>query len=160
MPWRPALAVTGAGTVLGATLGGHAINLAAISAALAAGPEAGPDKGRRWLAGISTGCTYLVLGGLSAGLVTAVLVAPDGVVAAVAGVALVGAFASACAGAMADADARLPAAITFLVAASGVAIAGLGSAFWALAAGLVLHGLRPRATPNREEATPPPAERP
>ena len=98
-----------------------ACNLAAISAALAAGPEAGPDKGRRWLAGISTGCTHLVLGGLSAGLVTAVLVAPDGVVAAVAGVALVGAFASACAGAMADADARLPAAITFLVAASGVA---------------------------------------
>jgi benzoate membrane transport protein len=38
--------------VLGAPLGGHAVNLAAITAALAAGPEAGPDPGRRWIASV------------------------------------------------------------------------------------------------------------
>ncbi|MBW6608197.1 benzoate/H(+) symporter BenE family transporter, partial [Salmonella enterica subsp. enterica serovar Weltevreden] len=37
VPWRPAMTVTGVGSVLGAPFGGHAINLAAISAALAAG---------------------------------------------------------------------------------------------------------------------------
>lgn len=46
-PWRPAMLVTGAGTALGASFGGHAINLAALSAALAAGEEAGHDRSRR-----------------------------------------------------------------------------------------------------------------
>ncbi|WP_343930453.1 benzoate/H(+) symporter BenE family transporter [Tsukamurella strandjordii] len=150
VPWRPALAVTGAGSVLGAPFGGHAINLAAISAALAAGPDAGPDEECRWIAGVSAGAGYLVLGVLSTGLTAAVLAAPDGVVQAVAGVALVGAFAAACAGAMADADARVPAAVTFVVAASGTTAAGIGSAFWALVVGIAVYWLlgvkRPEGT--------------
>ena len=35
-----------------------------------------------------------------------------------------------------------PALVTFLVTASGLTIAGVGSAFWGLAAGLVLFGAR------------------
>lgn len=139
VPWRPALTVTGVGSVLGAPLGGHAINLAAISAALAAGPDAGDDRSRRWIAGVSAGLGYLVLGVLSTGLTAAVLAAPGGVVQAVAGVALVGAFAAACAGAMADEDARVPAAVTFIVAASGTTVAGIGSAFWALVVGIAVY---------------------
>ena len=50
-PWRASMFVTGAGTVIGAPFGGHAINLAALSAALAAGDEAGADRSRRWIAG-------------------------------------------------------------------------------------------------------------
>lgn len=149
VPWRSALTVTGAGSVLGAPFGGHAVNLAAISAALAAGPEAGEDRDRRWIAGVSTGCVYLVLGVLSAGLSAIALAAPDGVLQAVAGVALVGAFASACAGALAEESARVPAAITFLIAASGATVAGIGSAFWALVVGLVVHlVLTPRSRPG------------
>jgi benzoate membrane transport protein len=150
VPWRPALTVTGAGSVLGAPFGGHAINLAAISAALAAGPDAGEDRSRRWIAGVSAGGVYLVLGVLSTGLTAVVLAAPDGVVQAVAGVALVGAFAAACAGAMADADARVPAAVTFIVAASGTTVAGIGSAFWALVVGIAVYAVlgvkRPEGT--------------
>ncbi len=145
VPWRPALGVTGIGSLIGAPFGGHAINLAAISAALAAGPDAGPDKDRRWTAGVSTGITYLVLGGFSAALTAAVVAAPHGVVQAVAGVALVGAFAAACTGAMGDETNRVPAAVTFVVAASGVSLAGIGSAFWALSVGLLVAAvLRPR----------------
>lgn len=55
VPWRPAMLVTGIGTALGATAGGHAINLAAISAALAASPDADPDPRRRWVAGSRPG---------------------------------------------------------------------------------------------------------
>ncbi|MBS4104102.1 benzoate/H(+) symporter BenE family transporter [Tsukamurella paurometabola] len=138
VPWRPSLAVTGVGSVLGAPFGGHAINLAAISAALAAGPDAGPDTARRWIAGVSSGAANLVLGVLSTGLTAVVLAAPEGVIQAVAGVALVGAFAAACAGAMADESARVPAAVTFIVAASGTTVAGVGSAFWALVVGIVV----------------------
>lgn len=139
VPWRPSLAVTGVGSVLGAPFGGHAINLAAISAALAAGPDAGEDRSRRWIAGVSSGAANLVLGVLSTGLTAVVLAAPEGVIQAVAGVALVGAFAAACAGAMADESARVPAAVTFIVAASGTTVAGVGSAFWALVVGILVY---------------------
>ncbi|TWS18731.1 benzoate/H(+) symporter BenE family transporter [Tsukamurella asaccharolytica] len=148
VPWRPSLAMTGVGSVVGAPFGGHAINLAAISAALAAGPDAGEDTSRRWIAGVSSGAANLVLGVLSTGLTAVVLAAPEGVIQAVAGVALVGAFAAACAGAMADESARVPAAVTFIVAASGTTVAGVGAAFWALVAGIAVRGLlqprRPR----------------
>src|SRR5690606_18921815 len=66
VPWRPAMFVTGIGTALGAPAGGHGINLAAISAALAAGPEADPDPKRRWIAGVSTGVSYVALGACAA----------------------------------------------------------------------------------------------
>jgi benzoate membrane transport protein len=138
VPWRPAMLVTGIGTALGATAGGHAINLAAISAALAAAPEADPDARRRWVAGVSTGVSALVLGGASAAFAALVLLAPAGVIPAVAGIALFAAFGSAVHQAIDDPGERTPAIVTFLVAASGVAIAGVSAAFWALVAGLVV----------------------
>ncbi|MDI6023603.1 benzoate/H(+) symporter BenE family transporter [Leucobacter sp. UT-8R-CII-1-4] len=137
VPWRPALVATGFGSIVSAPFGGHAINLAAISAALAAGPEAG-RKEQRWIAGITAGVAYIVLGLTSTGLAAAVLAAPPEIMQTVAGIALFGAFAAACASAMADPALRLPAAVTMLVAASGVQIAGLSSAFWALLAGCLI----------------------
>ena len=131
VPWRPAMLVTGLGTALGAPAGGHAINLAAISAALAASPDADPDPDRRWLAGVSTGASYLVLGAFSAAFATLVVLAPTAVIQQ----------------AIDDPGERLPAVVTFLVAASGIAVLGVSAAFWALVAGLlvrtVLHAGRP-----------------
>ncbi|GAA1934705.1 benzoate/H(+) symporter BenE family transporter [Microbacterium aoyamense] len=150
VPWRPAMLVTGVGSALGATAGGHVINLAAISAALSAAPEAEPDPARRWIAAASSGVSGIVLGGLSAVLVALVVLAPEGVIPAVAGLALLAAFGSAVQQAIDDPGERMPAVVTFLVAASGVAILGVSAAFWALVAGLVvrtvLHlGRRPRS---------------
>ncbi len=141
VPWRPAMFVTGVATALAAPAGGHAVNLAAISAALAAAPDADPDPKRRWVAGVSTGVTAIVLGGLSAALAALVLVAPAAVIPAVAGVALFLTFGSAIQQAIDDPGERLPAVITFLVAASGVALAGVSAAFWALVAGLLVRTL-------------------
>lgn len=151
VPWRPALTVTGIGSLLATPFGGHAVNLAAISAALAAAPDADPNPRRRWIAGFTTGAVYCGLGLVSTGLTAAVLAAPAGVVQAVAGVALLGAFAGACAGAMVDESARLPAAVTLIVAASGTTVAGVGAAFWALVIGVIAHRLlRPAAAPAPE----------
>lgn len=138
VPWRPAMLVTGLGTTLGAPAGGHAINLAAISAALAASPDADPDPDRRWLAGVSTGASYLVLGAFSAAFATLVVLAPTAVIPAVAGLALFGAFGAAVQQAIDDPGERLPAVVTFLVAASGIAVLGVSAAFWALVAGLLV----------------------
>ncbi|KYJ97437.1 benzoate/H(+) symporter BenE family transporter [Microbacterium sp. CH1] len=147
VPWRPAMLVTGLGTALGAPAGGHAINLAAISAALAASPDADPDPDRRWIAGVSTGASYLVLGAFSAAFATLVVLAPTAIIPAVAGLALFGAFGAAVQQAIDDPGERLPAVVTFLVAASGIAVLGVSAAFWALVAGLlvrtVLHAGRP-----------------
>ncbi|MGO4681376.1 benzoate/H(+) symporter BenE family transporter [Microbacterium sp. 2MCAF23] len=141
VPWRPAMLVTGIGSALGAPAGGHAINLAAISAALAAAPDAEPDPKRRWIAGVSTGVSYLVLGGCSAAFAALVVLAPVAVIPAVAGLALFGAFGSAVQQAIDDPGERTPAVVTFLVAASGMAFWGVSAAFWALLAGLLVRGV-------------------
>ena len=85
VPWRRSMLVTGAGTLLGAPAGGHAINLAAISAALAAGPETGEDRSRRWIASVTSGIVLVPVGIASAALATLVSLAPEGVVPAVGG---------------------------------------------------------------------------
>ncbi|QCR53886.1 benzoate transporter [Brachybacterium sp. SGAir0954] len=148
VPWRPAMLVTGGGSLLGAPLGGHGINLAAISAALAAGPGAGEDRSRRWIASLTSGIVMVVLGVLASAAAQLVALAPEGVVPAVAGLALLGTFVAAVKGALAREEEQLPAGITLLVAASGIAVAGISAAFWALLAGLVARSLL-RARPRR-----------
>lgn len=141
VPWRPAMLVTGLGTAAGAAAGGHAINLAAISAALAAAPEADPDPRRRWVAGLSTGISYVLLGGCAAAFAALALLAPPAVIPAVAGIALFAAFGSSVQQAIDDPGERIPAVVTFLVAASGIAVLGISAAFWAIVAGLLVRGV-------------------
>ncbi|MFF5210037.1 benzoate/H(+) symporter BenE family transporter [Streptosporangium sp. NPDC000396] len=152
-PLRGILVGTGLASVFGAPLGGHAVNLAAITAALAAGPDADPDPGRRWIASVTAGGSMIVLG-VGAGLATAlVLLSPPLLIQAVAGLALVGALASAVAAAVAEPEGREAAAVTFVVTASGMTLLGVGAAFWGLVAGglmTLLHRKRqaPGAIPD------------
>lgn len=144
VPWRESMTVTGLGTLAAAPLGGHAINLAAITAAMTAGPMAGADRGRRWVATVSASAAYVVLGLLASALAALVAAAPGDVMQAAAGLALLGTFGAALSGALEDPDGREAAAVCFLVAASGISVLGIGAAFWALLAGLVLRPvLRP-----------------
>jgi benzoate membrane transport protein len=146
-PLGPILGATGLGTLAAAPFGGHAVNLAAISAALAAGPDADPDPGRRWIASVTAGVGLVALG-LGAGLATAlILLSPPVLVAAVAGLALLGALAAALASAVAEPAMREAAAVTFVVTGAGVTFLGIGAAFWGLVAGgamALLHRRRMR----------------
>jgi benzoate membrane transport protein len=140
VPWRESMTVTGLGTLAGAPFGGHAINLAAISAAVPASTEAHSDPARRWLAATTFGAVYLLLAVLTTALTTFVAPAPSEVIGTVAGLGLLGTLGSSLSAAMSgppDLGGRAPAAITFVVAASGVSVAGVGAACWALVAGLV-----------------------
>ncbi|MGZ6707118.1 MAG: benzoate/H(+) symporter BenE family transporter [Solirubrobacteraceae bacterium] len=135
---RPLLTTTGAASVAASPFGGFAVNLAAITAVLVAGPEAEPDPARRWIASVSGGAVYFVLG-LGAAFATAfVAAAPPLLIEAVAGLALLGALGGALSAAMADPETREAATITFAVTASGVSALGIGGAFWGLLAGLAL----------------------
>ncbi|MFM6973609.1 MAG: benzoate/H(+) symporter BenE family transporter [Agromyces sp.] len=135
---RPALQISGVGSILGAFAGGHAVNLAALSAAMMAGPEGGPDRSRRWIASSVNGAGYIVFG-LLTGIISAVVaVAPPELITAAAGLGMFSAFISATVSAFEDAAMRLPAAVTIVVTVSGMTIAGVGSALWGLLAGLVV----------------------
>jgi benzoate membrane transport protein len=134
-PARAMLSSTGAATIVGSVFGGFTLNLAAITAAMMAGPDAHPDRDRRWVASVTGGIAYLVLG-LGAGAATVlVAVSPPILITAVAGLALFGAFATAMTTALEEPVTRIVAVLTFLVVASGVTIAGVGSAFWGLIVG-------------------------
>lgn len=141
---RPIFLATGAGSFAGAFGGGQLVNLAAITAALCAGPEAHPDPRRRWVAGTAASAGYLLLA-LVAGMAAAVVAAaPPLLIQAVAGLALLGSLAGALGAALAREAARLPAAATFVVSASGLSVFGVGAAFWGLlAGGLLWRLLRP-----------------
>jgi benzoate membrane transport protein len=131
----PLFTVTGLFSLLAAPFGGHAVNLAAITAALCAGPDAHLDPTRRYWSAVVAGGVYVVFG-LLAGLATALIaVSPPVLIEAVAGLALLGAFGNSLLAAVSEPADREAAVITFVVAASGLTLFGIGGAFWGLVAG-------------------------
>lgn len=130
---------TGAVSTVLAPFGAHAINLAAITAAICTGPEAHRDPRRRYVAGVSCGAFYLIVGSFGSALVALFAGLPKELVAAIAGVALLGALAGSLTGAVKEEKDREAALITFLATASGLTLFGIGSAFWGLLFGVVTH---------------------
>ena len=137
-PTAAALQVTGLLSLLTAPFGAHTSNMAAISAAICTGPDAHPDPAQRWLTGPFYALSYLILAIFGASLVALFAVLPAPLIALVAGLALIGAFANALTIALKNETERLAAVVTFAVTASGISIAGIGAAFWALVAGLLV----------------------
>jgi benzoate membrane transport protein len=134
-PVSPLVTWTGLATLALAPFGGYALNLAAITAAICMGREAHEDPSRRYVAAVAAGAFYLLLG-LFAATVGALLAAfPRELVWTIAGLALLNTIGNGLAIALRDEEQREPATITFLVTASGVALFGVGSAFWGLVAG-------------------------
>ncbi|NIM39622.1 MAG: benzoate/H(+) symporter BenE family transporter [Hydrogenophaga sp.] len=137
MPISRILTVTGVATLLLAPFGAFALNLSAITAAICMGPEAHPDREKRYTAAVVCGALYMAIG-LVGALVTGLLIAfPRELVMGIAGIALLGSIGGGLHAALKDEQHREAALITFLVTLSGVAIAGIGSAFWGVVAGAV-----------------------
>lgn len=136
---RVVCGTTGVVSTLLAPFGSHAINPAAITAAICTGPEAHRDPARRWVAGVSCGVGYLVVGCFGSTLVALFTGLPEALVATLAGVALLGALSGSLARTVADERHREASVVTFLATASGVTVAGIGSPFWGLLAGVLAH---------------------
>ena len=148
VPISPLIGWTGAANLLLAPFGGFALNLAAITAAICMGREAHEDPERRYVAAIAAGAFYVVIGIFGATVGALILALPRELVLAIAGFALLGTIGSGLASALAKESDREPALLTFLVTASGVSLASIGSAFWGLLAGLAAL-LVLRVTPAR-----------
>lgn len=138
-PASPIIASSALGTALLAPFGCHGLNLAAITAAICTGREAHEDPGKRYVAGVVGGLCYLVLGIFGATLVSLFAAFPKELIAALAGLALFAAIASALANAMAVPNDREAALVTFLTTASGMSLFGLSAAFWGLIFGMAAH---------------------
>ncbi len=140
-PFTSALLATGVASMLISLLGAHTINLAAITAAICTGPDAHPDPKQRWKTGIAYLFVYSGLAALGASLVALFAVFPAALIKTIAGLGLLGSLAAALGSAVAEEQERFAAVLTFAVTASGLAIFGIGSAFWGLLVGLVALGL-------------------
>ena len=137
-PASPIITWTGVTGVLLAPFGGFAFNLAAITAAICMSPEADPRPDQRYLAAVWAGCFYLLTGIFGATVASLFAALPHELVAAIAGLALLGTIGNGLAGALADERSRDAALVTFLCTASGMSLFGIGSAFWGLLFGLVV----------------------
>ena len=161
-PASPLIGASAVGGALLAPFGCHGLNLAAVTASLCTGREAHEDPRRRYMAALSGSLAYLLLGSAGATLVSLFAAFPAALIAALAGLALYGAFSEALARSLSDPAERDAGLFTFLVTASGVSFIGLSAVFWGLLFGLAAHLLlsarrqslsaanNPRAAPLRD----------
>ena len=151
LPISRLITLTGLATLVLAPFGAFALNFSAITAAMCMGPEAHEDRSRRYTAAVSCGALYVAIG-LFGAVITGLLTAfPKELVVAIAGLALLGTIGNGLAAALRDEPHREAALITFLVTLSGVTIAGVGSAFWGVAAGsIALFVQQYRRSPSRK----------
>jgi benzoate membrane transport protein len=138
-PAKPIIITTSIASLAVACVGGITIVLASITAALCMGKDAHELKEKRYIAGIANGIFY-ILGGLFAGSIVMLFsLLPKELVAALAGLALLGAIATNITAAMKNEAQRDAALITFLATSSGMHFLGLSSVFWGICIGLFAH---------------------
>ena len=134
----PAITASGIAGLLLAPFGSFGINLAAITASMVMGPDIHPDPDRRYPAAIFAGALYVGVGLIGGSVASVLGVLPKALILAVAGFALIPTVANGLTSAVSDPDQREAAMITFLITLSGVSLAGIGAAFWAIIAGTLV----------------------
>lgn len=155
MPVSKLITISGLATLVLAPFGAFALNLGAITAAICMGREAHDDPARRYTAAVSCGAIYVLIGVFGAAVTGLLTAFPKELVAAIAGLALLGTIGGGMAAAVRDESHREAALITFLVTLSGVTLAGIGSAFWGVVAGalaLAVQQLGRKAAPGKDIA--------
>ena len=139
---RSCLGATGIASLLTAPFGGHGVCLAAITASICTGPSCHPERTRRWLAGPIYAFIYIIFAAFSETLVELLLALPAALITTFVGLALFGPLVGALKAALAGDPTTTKAAVaTFVVAASGISLGGIGAPLWSLAIGLLLMAL-------------------
>ncbi|MCT4703786.1 benzoate/H(+) symporter BenE family transporter [Enterobacteriaceae bacterium H20N1] len=141
VPVSPLMVVTAAIALLLAPFGVFSVCIAAITAAICQGTEAHPDPAKRWLAAAAAGVFYLLAGIFGGSISTLLTALPLAFIHTLAGLALLSTIAGSLHQALNHERERDAAIVTFLVTASGLTLAGIGSAFWGLVAGGICYGV-------------------
>jgi benzoate membrane transport protein len=141
-PVGPSLIVTGIASMVMAPFGGHAVNMAAITASLATGPDVHPDPAQRWKVAYPYAFFYVAIALAALSFVSILGALPKELITAIAGLALFSPLMSGMVTMMKDAKDVEAAMVTFLMTASGLAMFGVGAAFWGLVAGMMIWGVK------------------
>ena len=149
MPISKLITITGLATLVLAPFGAFALCLSSITAAICMGPEAHTDKAKRYTAAAACGIFYVLIGIFGAAITGVLTAFPRELIAAIAGLALLGTIGGALSTALHEPQHREAATITFLVTLSGVVIAGVGSAFWGVVAGALALGVQRLGRPSQ-----------
>ena len=151
VPAKPIITVASITSLAVACVGGITTVLGSITAALCMGKDAHENPDQRYIAGICNGIFY-ILGGVFAGSIVLLFsLFPKELVAALAGLALLGAISTNLSVAMQTDHQREAALITFLATASGMSVMGMSSVFWGICIGLLAHFiLKPKAVVEPE----------
>ncbi len=145
-PVRAALLGTGILSAISGLFGAHPVSMAAITAAICLTEDTHPDRGQRWKVGLAYAGVWTVLAVMSPAIIGLLQVLPPDLMIALVALALLGPLTGALSGAFSPPVTRFAAAVTLTVTASGVAIFGVGAAFWGLVAGLAVWGLEALAS--------------
>ena len=129
---------TGTAQTLLAPFGCYTVNIAAISAAVSLDDQVHPDPSKRYIAGMSCGFFYILMGLFAATLTSLLMSFPSLFIVALAGIALFGTISHNLAIAFHEVKDREAALLTFLFSASGIQFFGIGSAFWGLLFGFAV----------------------
>ena len=134
-------------SLLGAGFGGAGVNISAMTATIAISPESDPNPKTRYFAGVVSGVAYCVAA-VFAGVFSSLYGSfPIELTAILAGLALLPVITSSLADALNEKTFRDSSVVTFLVTVSGVSGWGIGSPFWGLIAGVLVHRFTEKAPP-------------
>jgi benzoate membrane transport protein len=137
MPISKIVTLTGLATMVFAPFGAFALSLSAVTAAMCIGPASHPDPAKRYVAAVSCGVFYVLMGLFGASVTALLLAFPKELVIVIAGLALIGNIGHSLTLAVQTERHREAALITFLVTLSGISLGGIGSAFWGVVAGIL-----------------------
>ncbi|HEX2728665.1 MAG TPA: benzoate/H(+) symporter BenE family transporter, partial [Rubrobacteraceae bacterium] len=129
---------SGLGSILTAPMVGNGLNIAAPMTAVCAGTESHPDRENRYVATVVQGLLFVAFGLVSATAISLIQALPIALIVSLAGLALLPVIFQALRLSVGQPKHTLAAGITLLIAASGLTILGISSAFWAIVAGIIL----------------------
>lgn len=129
---------SGVGGIVSGFFGGHNANIAGPMTAICSSSEAGENKEGRYAASIVNGITFGAFGlvaSIALGFVTAL---PTGLIAVLAGLAMINVLTGSLNGAFASGKFKIGAFFSLVIGMSGITIMKIGSPFWALLIGTVI----------------------
>jgi benzoate membrane transport protein len=129
---------TGLFSLVTAPMAGHGVNLATPMTAICGDASAHPDPDLRWGAAVVNGVLFSAFGVLGVTLLALIRVLPLGLIATVAGLALVPVILQSLQRSFGSGEHRFGCLFALVIAASDVQIAGIGAAFWSLIGALAI----------------------
>jgi benzoate membrane transport protein len=130
--------ISGIGGTLAPLFGGHNANIAGPMTAICSSEQAGEDKDGRYVATVVNGILFALFGVFAGVAVALVSALPPTLIAAVAGLAMIGVLISAFRGAFGVTGFQTGAFTALVIAMSGVTILNISAPFWALLGGVLV----------------------